>query len=404
MSDAFILGINYWPRQTAMAWWKEFDAGVVADDFDVIAWAGIDRVRMFLVWEDFQPEPDQVDPQAVDHLVTVADLAAERGLGLVPTFFTGHMSGPNWVPEWLRGGEVLPGSVKILITKGQRVVGGYRSQFSDPVARSAAKLQAATVAQRLSGHQGVHMWNLGNEPDLVSWSASADAGVEWVSMLRETIHQHDDRPVTVGLHHASLLEDNGLQVHRLAPVTDVTVMHAFPAYSPYVEEPLDPDWAPFLVALTASLAGCPVLLEETGAPTVAPGGTAGWRDWEFNGRPHHRYLATEEDLAAYVEAVLPRLVEVGARGAFLWCFADYEEAIWDRPPCDEYVHERSFGLVRGDGSLKPHAEVVRAFAATRSQTMPTWRTLAGVDGEEYYRDPAPALRRHWREYKGIADG
>ena len=59
---------------------------------------------------------------------------------------------------------------------------------------------------------------------------------------------------------------------------------------------------------------------------------------------------------------------VGATGALLWCFADYAEQLWDRPPLDPggAIHERHFGLVRPDGTLKPHAEVVRRFAATRS--------------------------------------
>ena len=37
-------------------------------------------------------------------------------------------------------------------------------------------------------------------------------------------------------------------------------------------------------------------------------------------------MASEEDLAAYLEQVLPRLVEVGAPGAMIWCFADYRRS------------------------------------------------------------------------------
>ena len=35
-----------------------------------------------------------------------------------------------------------------------------------------------------------------------------------------------------------------------------------------------------------------------------------------------QFMAAEDELAAYVAAVLPRLVAVGATGALLWCFAD----------------------------------------------------------------------------------
>ncbi len=41
----------------------------------------------------------------LDRLVTVADLAGRAGLAVVPTLFTGHMSGVNWVPAWALGGS-----------------------------------------------------------------------------------------------------------------------------------------------------------------------------------------------------------------------------------------------------------------------------------------------------------
>ncbi len=81
-------------------------------------------------------------------------------------------------------------------------------------------------------------------------------------------------------------------------------------------------------------------------------------------------MASEEDLAEYLRLSLPRLVESGAQGALVWCFADYAQELWDRPPCDHSRHERFFGLVRPDGSLKPHAQVLKDFAATRPTIRP----------------------------------
>ncbi len=54
----------------------------------------------------FSRSPHSVSQEALDNLVKVADIAAENGLGLNVTFFTGHMSGPNWGPRWLLGGRV----------------------------------------------------------------------------------------------------------------------------------------------------------------------------------------------------------------------------------------------------------------------------------------------------------
>jgi hypothetical protein len=49
-------------------------------------------VRIFLLWDDFQPEPDSVSKEALENLATVADIAGDNDLGLDVTFFTGHMS------------------------------------------------------------------------------------------------------------------------------------------------------------------------------------------------------------------------------------------------------------------------------------------------------------------------
>jgi len=92
-------------------------------------------------------------------------------------------------------------------------------------------------------------------------------------------------------------------------------------------------------------------------------------------------------------AVLPRLLRVGSLGAFVWCFSDYEPRLWARPPCDYQVHERFFGLLRPDGSQKPTADVLRAFARTAPLVEPPERPVELLGPERhapadaYYRDP-----------------
>jgi hypothetical protein len=54
-------------------------------------------VRIFLLWDDWQPTPDAVSARCLDHLGACAT-PPRHGLGLDVTFFTGHMSGPNWAP------------------------------------------------------------------------------------------------------------------------------------------------------------------------------------------------------------------------------------------------------------------------------------------------------------------
>ena len=111
-------------------------------------------------------------------------------------------------------------------------------------------------------------------------------------------------------------------------------------------------------------------------------------------------MASEDDLAAYLAVVLRKLVEVGATGALVWCFADYVPDLWDRPPCEESRHERFFGLVRSDGSLKPHAQVLREFAATQPavQRKPLRRVELDVSPDEYYAAPTDHLLRLYQRY------
>ena len=198
--------------------------------------------------------------------------------------------------------------------------------------------------------------------------------------------------VTVGLHAPSLSEDNGLRADRMFADCDVAAMHAYPIYADFAAGPLDPDVVPFATALTAALAGQPALMEEFGACTAPAGAARQTWQWEALGKRWSQLMVSEEELADHLEEVLPRLVRVGASGALLWCFADYHESTWDRPPCDTKLHERFFGLVRPDGTLKPHAEVVRRFIAGGPRIAePEPRARIKIDGDRFYSDPAAIL-------------
>ncbi len=400
MSQPFILGVNYWPRRKAMFWWSDFDAGEVREEFGVIASLGMQIVRIFLLWEDFQPAPNTVSTERLRDLRAVCDIAADLGLGLDITFFTGHMSGPNWAPPWLLDERIPPMPPGKLISGGRPVNIGYRNYFTDPVAREAQRLQVRTVVGALRDHPGVWMWNLGNEPDLFAIAPDRDSGRAWVQEMTGLIKSIDPaHPVTCGLHVASLFRSDPLRIDDTFTITDVAVMHSYPMYVPWLDNPLDPDFVPFTCALTTALCGKPTLMEEFGGCTAPPGEPSQTWEWVSYGEPRAQFMASEEDLAAYIQAVLPRLVQVGATGAMIWCYADYAPELYDRPPCLESRHERFFGLVRPDGSLKPHAEVIRQFAATQPVVQPPVHTVTlDMTPDDFYADPEANVRRLYRTY------
>ena len=385
-----------------MSWWHAFDRGEVRDEFDLMVELGLSKVRIFLLWEDFQPAPDRVSSRTLEHLVTIAGAAADRGLGLDVTFFTGHMSGPNWAPGWLLQRDALPprGGLQV-ISGGRPVTGGYRNPYVDPVAIKAERFLIRAVVGALHDHPGVWMWNLGNEPDLFALPPSDAAGAGWAASMTETIHEIDpQRPITIGLHIPSLESNNGLRADQIFQTCDVAAMHAYPIYADWASSPTDSDLVPFACALTASLSGKPVLAEEFGACTAPPGERTQTLRWDVDGVERTQVMLSEEDLAAHLEEVLPRLVEVGAIGALPWCFADYDSSLWKRPPLDRAIHERSFGLVRADGSLKPHAEVIRRFAATHPEVqLASSRARIDIAGRDYYKDPKRTLVELYRTFR-----
>ena len=74
-----------------------------------------------------------------------------------------------------------------------------------------------------------------------------------------------------------------------------------------------------------------------------------------------------------------------------------------RPPCQNAQHERFFGLVRPDGSLKPHVKVIQDFAKTKPQVLPIPEyAKLKIDPDEFYKEPLPHLVDLYQEYlKGM---
>jgi endo-1,4-beta-mannosidase len=400
MNQPILLGVNYWPRKKAMYWWSDFDAGEVREEFSIIHELGLTLVRIFLLWDDFQPTPNEISSTGLINLVTVCDIASSLNLQLNVTFFTGHMSGPNWAPRWMLQGEILH-HIRQVVSIGKIVESGYLNPYLDEKVLSAEILQLRTVIHLLKDHPAIWCWNLGNEPDLFALPSSNLVGEKWVSDMVNIIHSIDPvHPVTCGLHIASLLYNNGLRLDQIFSKTDFAVMHSYPMYMlGLARNPLDPDYVPFTCALTAALSGKPVLMEEFGGCSAPPGKDSFEWEWVGYGQESKQFMASEDALAEYYSAVLPKLVEVGVIGALAWCFADYHPSLWDRPPCSESWHERFFGLVRPDGSLKPHAISIKEFAETNPMVKPAAKVISlPYSSSDYYEDTLEKLLTLYQEW------
>jgi hypothetical protein len=84
----------------------------------------------------------------------------------------------------------------------------------------------------------------------------------------------------------------------------------------------------------------------------------------------------------------------------VWCYADYDRAIWDEPPLDRAPHERHFGLWRADGTPKPAAAALREWGG-RPRVGPRAPNWSESDRTEFYRAPRDTLVRLYRAYTEI---
>jgi endo-1,4-beta-mannosidase len=367
-----------------MSWWSKFDLAEVEADFGRIAACGLDSVRMFLTWEDFQPAPDRVNRWMLERLVEVADLAGGLGLALIPTLFTGHMSGVNWIPTWALGGSSR--DPRFRVVSGGRVVDtGLRNWYTDSAVGDAQVLFAAEAAAALAGHEAVWAWDLGNENSNCVIPPTRSAARAWLARLSSAIRSADATAlVTVGLHMEDLEEDRRLGPPEASEACDLLSMHGYPIYAHWADGPTDHQVLPFLARVTHWLGqGGDLVFSEFGLPS----------------------LVVEDDAgAAYTARALEGLRRAGCLGALLWCYSDYDPALWESPPFDLAPHERSFGLWRADGSPKPAVAAIAAFVGAARCTAAHADAWIDIDRDEFRLDPRAQLPRLYRRYREQSRG
>jgi endo-1,4-beta-mannosidase len=379
----FELGVNYWPRRTAMYMWREPDMGGVREDMAHIADIGFDVVRIFALTQDFLPQVGVVDTTMIARLVQVVRAAKDAGLKIVPTLVVINMSGKMWWPQWMLDSA-----------------GKSRDLFADPALLSSQVLLAESCAHALAGDDSIRAFDLANEIDDAQKPPSRAAGQQWASILAGAVRNAAPGiPIQIGAHLPSLTTEN-MRVDDIGSVVDENVMHAYPLYSEAARSFLDPELVPFSCALTTALAGNnrPTLMQEFGLCTAPPGSTGQTITDDFLGQQRTQYLASEDEQSTYYAEVLDGLADTGATGAYAWCYSDYDERLFNRPPFASAVRERTFGLVRANGGEKPAADVFRKFRGRRDAgqlAAPTqdFSRLLDVTADDYYRMPAGNFAR-----------
>ena len=421
----FSLGVNYLPRRSAMAMWRSFDAGEVGEDFARIAALGLDTVRLFLRWDDFQPAPDQVDPVMLDRLEAVVALAADRGLRTVPVLSCGHAGGVNWLPAWALDRKTPARSRYRTITGATESPYGAGDLYRGTLLEAQIAL-ARAVGERLRAHPAVSAWDIGNaftgvrEPSRAKVStgdhspppASEHDVAEWSRRLTAALHETSGIVATAGSTGDDVAFDRGIRLGSLCAPLAFASIQGFSLSVGFARNRLDPEVVPFLAMIAAAFAQKPVTVTGFGNPSCPPEKFSAFERFAQPGEPPDLVISpddtvfatypclTEHESAAYCTQVLERLHADGRLGALWWCWADYAEALRDEPPFDRAPHERACGIIRSDGSDKPVAAALAAFAAERRSVVEP-NDMPMISSNYYYRTLPASSKTLYDAYLGF---
>ena len=404
----FSLGVNYWPRSSAVAMWRRFDAGEIRDDFAHVAALGLDTVRFFVRWDDFAPRADVVDTAMLDRLVTVVDAAHGAGLRAMPTLFCGHMSGVNFLPAWALDRSAPRGRYRTFTGESESPF-GVGNLYAGPLL-DAQLLLAETVAVRLRDHPALAAWDIGHDvaavhapPEAKVFSgehstvpASEPEVAEWSRRLTGALRGTANTPVTAGTHADDVLFDRSVRFGSLCAPFAFTSMQGSNVRIGFARNRRDASAIPFLATVAAAFSYKPVLVTGVGNPTCPRDRFSAFERFAVDPEPPNQTISpddsvfatypclTEDENAAYCRAVLDRLHADGRLGAYWWCWSDYPQTFGGEAPFDERPEAMTYGILRDDGSEKPVAAALSGFARERRDVVRE-RDLPMISSTYYYR-------------------
>jgi cellulase (glycosyl hydrolase family 5) len=362
------VGAHYVPVEGPDWPWRT-DAAAFDRAFAAMAWAGLDTVRIDLLWAAIEPEPGRYDEAHLAVLDEILEAARRHGLLLHPCLFVGGEVGDAyWDVPWRAG----------------------RHPHRDPDLVAIAVAQARALAERWRGDPTIVAWDLADEPP--HWlfrDTTDDEARAWTAALCAGLREVDpDHLVTVG----TASQEIGAGPFRadvVADLLDVATVHPYPTYEPglYPDDLLSTRLthaAAFETALAAG-AGRPVWVHEYGVSSA-----------QFD----PALVADYDRLLAW--SAFGR----GAIGFLAWCWTDAEPAAFARAPYVRQPHEAQFGVTDHLGALRPRGRVLAELAATMDALGDDLDRLAGNGPVAAAAIPVPHeyVRPYDRDAYGLDEG
>ena len=353
----FMIGCNYWASNAGTEMWREWDENVVREDLRVLSENGIEYMRVFPNWRDFQPiipvyayrmqhvkyclegdrEPE--NPEYIDELMLArfrkfCDICEEFGVKLIVGILTGWMSGRAFIPSALFG----------------------KNLYTDPVALLFEQRFIRGMVTRLRDHKAIYAWDLGNECNCLGEAENNDVATNWTLTVSNAIRAFDNtRPVVSGMHSLSPEKNNGVwTVSGQAEACDILTTHPYPYWCQFTDRDKIGSMRTAIHAtcenkLYSDIGAKPCLVEEIG--TMGP------------------MLSDEARAADFMRLNLLSNYINGAAGVMWWCANEQTNLMSD--PYTRQMVELELGLRRVDGSPKPVltetariANVIKSFGSS----------------------------------------
>lgn len=353
----FMIGCNYWASNAGTEMWREWDENAVKEDLRVLSENGIEYMRVFPNWRDFQPiipvytyrmqfvkyclegdrEPE--NPEYIDELMLArfrkfCDICEEFGIKLIVGILTGWMSGRAFIPSALFG----------------------KNLYTDPVAILFEQRFIRGMVTRLRDHKAIYAWDLGNECNCLGEAENNDVATNWTLTVSNAIRACDNtRPVVSGMHSLSPGKNNGVwTVSGQAEACDVLTTHPYPYWCQFTDRDKIGSMRTAIHAtcenkLYSDIGAKPCLVEEIG--TMGP------------------MLSDEARAADFMRLNLLSNYVNGAAGVMWWCANEQTNLMSD--PYTRQMVELELGLRRVDGSPKPVltetariANVIKSFGSS----------------------------------------
>ena len=74
------VGVNYWPGSCGVEMWQSWPVDEIQHDLEVIRSLGLNSIRFFLRWQDFEPAPGLYASEMFDRLAEFLTWCRDRKL------------------------------------------------------------------------------------------------------------------------------------------------------------------------------------------------------------------------------------------------------------------------------------------------------------------------------------